>query len=62
MFEPPEADSSNNSESYMDYVQDDLYQEVSDYSSAKDVGCISTLLMFAIGGAGLVYTLAVIFT
>ena len=62
MFEPPEADSSNNSESYMDYVQDDLYQEVSDYGSAKDVGCISTLLMFAIGGAGLVYTLAVIFT
>jgi|TARA_B110000263_G_C15271940_1_gene493920 hypothetical protein len=62
MFEPPEADSSNNSESYMDYVQDDLYQEVSDYGSARDVGCISTLLMFAIGGAGLVYTLAVIFT
>ena len=62
MFEPPEADSSNNSESYMDYVQDDLYQEVSDYGSARDVGCISTLLIFAIGGAGLVYTLAVIFT
>ena len=46
---------------YMDYVQDDLYQEVSDFGSARDVGFLSTLLMYAIGGAGLVYTLAVIF-
>ena len=47
---------------YMDYVRDDIYQEVSDYSSGKDVGCLSTLLMFAIGGAGLIYTLAIILT
>ena len=48
--------------SYMDYVRDDLYQEISDYSSGKDVGCLSTMLMFAIGGAGLIYMLAVILT
>jgi hypothetical protein len=58
MFEVPEADYSDNS----DNSYDDLYQEVSDYGSARDVGCLSTLLVFAIGGAGLVYTLAVIFT
>jgi len=61
MIEPPEgyqADPPDNS----DNSHDDLYQEVLDYSSGRDVGCLSTLLMYAIGGAGLIYTLAVILT
>ena len=61
MFESHEgyqADSPDNS----DNSYNDLYQEVDDFGSARDVGCLSTLIMYAIGGAGLVYTLAVIFT
>ncbi len=52
MFEPPEDFHGE------DIEFDDVYQEISDYADGEG-GCASTMIMIAIGTAGLIYTFSV---
>tara|TARA_B100001971_G_C18203208_1_gene545927 strand:- start:206 stop:370 length:165 start_codon:yes stop_codon:yes gene_type:complete len=52
MFEPPEDFGDG------DIEFDDVYQEISDYADGEG-GCASTVIMIAMGTAGLIYTLSV---
>ena len=52
MFEPPEVFDSG------DMEFDDVYQEISNYADGEG-GCASTVIMIAIGTAGLIYTFSV---
>ena len=56
MFEQPEDFSGEDMEGDIKY--DDVYQEISDYADGEG-GCVSTVIVVALGTAGLIYKLSV---
>ncbi len=51
MFEHPETSEGG------DIEYDDVYQEISDYADGEG-GCAPTVIVVALGTAGLIYTLS----